>query len=62
MHELKPCPFCGGAVRIDKAYSYFRDIVIYCDNCDMVFMLDDCHANAEQVADAWNRMADNETD
>lgn len=31
MDELKPCPFCGGDVRCDKAYSYFRDSVIYCD-------------------------------
>lgn len=29
MDELKPCPFCGGDVRFDKAYSYFRDSVIY---------------------------------
>lgn len=24
MIELKPCPLCGGDVRFDKAYSYFR--------------------------------------
>ena len=31
--NLKPCPFCGGNVRFDVAYSYFRDTVIYCDDC-----------------------------
>ena len=25
--DLKPCPFCGGNVRFDEAYSYFRDII-----------------------------------
>lgn len=54
-NELKPCPFCGGEVRLDVAYSYFRDVVIYCDGCDMVFTLDDCIATKEQIAEAWNR-------
>ena len=54
-NELKPCPFCGGKVRLDVAYSYFRDVVIYCDGCDMVFTLDDCIATKEQIAEAWNR-------
>ena len=40
--DLKPCPFCSCDVRFDEAYSYFRDTVIYCDGCDMVFTLDDC--------------------
>ena len=53
--ELKPCPFCGGKVRLDTAYSYFRDTVIYCDGCDMVYTLDDCSATKEQIAEAWNR-------
>ena len=57
--DLKPCPFCGGNVRLDKAYGYFRDIVIYCDSCDMVFTLDDCETTASEIADAWNRRADN---
>ena len=48
-NELKLCPFCGGEVRLDVAYSYFRDTVIYCDGCDMVFTLDDCSATKEQI-------------
>lgn len=55
MDELKPCPFCGGDVRFDEAYSYFRDSVIYCDGCDMVFTLDDCTASDDDIARAWNR-------
>lgn len=57
--DLKPCPFCGGNVRFDVAYSYFRDTVIYCDSCDIVFALDDCDASGVDVARAWNRRADN---
>lgn len=54
MAELKPCPFCGGSVRFDKAFSYFRDSVIYCDDCDMVFTLDDCQASDDEICEAWN--------
>lgn len=62
MAELKPelrnRPFCGGSVRFDKAYSYFRDSVIYCDDCDMVFTLDDCQASDNEICEAWNRRSD----
>ena len=58
--ELKPCPFCGErSVHLDKAYSYFNDTVIYCENCDIVFSLDDVNAKEEQLIEAWNRRADN---
>ena len=60
MSELKPCPFCGGEVRLDIAYSYFRDTVIYCDVCDMVYTLDDCDATKEQIAEAWNMRTNDE--
>lgn len=59
MIELKPCPFCGGDVRFDKAYSYFRDSVIYCDGCGMVFTLDDCAASDDIIVRAWNRRCGN---
>lgn len=61
MIELKPCPFCGCDVYFDEAYSYFRDSVIYCPNCDIVFTLDNLDADNDQVAEAWNRRADNGT-
>ena len=57
--DLKPCPFCGGNVRFDKLYSYFRDHVIYCDRCDIVFTLDDCTASDDEIARVWNRRVDN---
>lgn len=59
MDKLKPCPFCGGGVRFDNDYNYFRDNMIYCDGCDMVFTLDDCSASDDDVVRAWNRRADN---
>lgn len=58
MYELKPCPFCGGSVRIETGYSYFHDYVVYCDMCDSVFALDDCRANIDDVRKAWNRRAE----
>lgn len=58
MDELKPCPFCGGDVCFDKGYSYFRDNMLYCDGCDMVFTLDDCAASDDDIVRAWNRRED----
>lgn len=54
-YELKPCPFCGGDVRFDKACIYFKDSVIYCDGCDMVFTLDDRAASDDDIIRVWNR-------
>lgn len=34
--------------------AYFRDSVIYCDDCDMVFTLDDCQASDDEICEAWN--------
>ena len=59
---LKPCPFCGGYARKDESYSYFRDAVIYCEECNAVFTLDGYFKSNEEDAEAWNRRADNETD
>ena len=53
-HNLKPCPFCGGEAHLNKAYSYYSDIVIYCEGCDSVFSLDDNDKTAEEIVEAWN--------
>ena len=57
MPELKPCPFCGGHVHLVEEYSYFRDFVLYCDGCDMVFTLDSICATKEELIEAWNQRA-----
>lgn len=57
MPELKPCPFCGGYVHLDEAYSYFRDFVLYCEGCDMVFTLDSFRATKKELIEAWNQRA-----
>lgn len=56
-YKLKPCPFCGGYAHLDKAYSYFRDAVIYCEGCDIVFTLDDGDADTKKIVETWNRRA-----
>ena len=60
--ELKPCPFCGSeCVQFDDVgcYSYFREHVIYCEECDAIFTIDFANANKEDVAEAWNRRVNN---
>ena len=58
--KLKPCPFCGGYVHLDEAYSYFRDFVLYCEGCDMVFTLDSICATKKDLIEAWNQRAEPE--
>lgn len=62
MDELKPCPFCGSeTIQFDTCgcYSYFRDFVIYCTDCDAIFTLDFANADQTDVAEAWNRRVNN---
>lgn len=59
MTELKPCPFCGGDVRIDAhGPTYMRDFIITCDNCNYYFMLDALDATENDLIKAWNRRAE----
>ena len=59
--ELKPCPFCGSdAVHTER--SYFRDVLIYCENCDAYFTVDSFYADENDVIKAWNRRAEKELD
>ncbi len=57
MDELKPCPFCGESVGIDREY-------IFCDNCHLILRFDDRVYNGEaenlkeareQAIEIWNR-------
>ena len=57
--ELKPCPFCGNSVQLEQSYSFFGMSVIYCNDCDMFFSLDDINASDDDICDAWNRRAEN---
>ena len=59
MDDLPSCPFCGGYVHLDKSYSYFRDVVIYCECCNSIFALDDCNATTEDLLMAWYRRVSN---
>ena len=57
MKELKPCPFCGGEVSIEKN-SYLtssRYYDIYCERCDFYLIFDDLFAKEEDIIEAWNR-------
>lgn len=58
MEELKPCQFCGGYAHVDKAYSYYRDTVIYCEGFDGIFSLDDLGKGEKDLIEAWNRRAE----
>ena len=54
--ELKPCPFCGEDAAHTES-SYFRDVLIYCENCDAYFTVDSFAADEKDVIEAWNRRA-----
>ena len=59
MNDLKPCPFCGeDAAHLET--SYFRENLIYCENCDMYFTLDAFSATKKDIVNAWNRRAEPE--
>lgn len=56
---LQPCPFCGGEA-VHTESSYFRDTLIYCENCDAYFTVDSFYADENDVIEAWNRRAEPE--
>lgn len=55
--RLKPCPFCGSEA-VHTESSYFRDTLIYCENCDAYFTVDSYAADEHDVIEAWNRRAE----
>lgn len=60
MDKLKPCPFCGGKVKL-RVYIMFADIE--CNYCGINFSLNDLNwtdlAEYERkTIEAWNRRVD----
>ncbi len=54
--EIKPCPFCGSDVKIEKmnwddCYDYYD---IYCDNCGGTTGIKRAHTEKEAV-NRWNQ-------
>lgn len=55
MNELKPCPFCGGKVRVTKGFCgvlFFK-----CTKCRAVVSFDNdtCNLHTEKAINHWNR-------
>jgi Lar family restriction alleviation protein len=61
MAELKPCPFCGGKIKIHIGIGMLRFFT--CDKCGAVvsFNSDFCNKHPHEAENAWNRRA-HETD
>lgn len=67
MAELKPCPFCGGAIRLVQAHSQIEcnHVEYECSVCGMRFSYDQHFAYSisarialnESFAEIWNRRA-----
>ena len=54
--QLKPCPFCGGEVSIEK--NELGCWVVRCQKCPLDFGRY-WYAKKQQVKEKWNRGADN---
>lgn len=52
--ELKPCPFCGG-----EAKFVGEAATVKCVNCGGAFLCTNPLISRLEVAQAWNRRADN---
>lgn len=61
MRDLKPCPFCGGEVKLETGWADAVSVFYSfdCDNCGMYCSFNDC-APKEDAIEAWNRRVDNE--
>lgn len=56
--KLKPCPFCGGDVRLIRAP--LGTNVIICDRCGLDAMFFGCEKNQNKIREAWNRRTTDE--
>lgn len=61
--ELKPCPFCGGKPFFDIVYfsNGVLEHCIACTDCDGVFIVAYKDTDENDLAEAWNRRADEDT-
>lgn len=57
MNELKPCPFCGGKVKMKKGLCEL--LFFECAKCKAVIAFDDdtCNLHTEKAIECWNRRA-----
>ena len=54
--KLKPCPFCGGAVKIEKTPMLW---VVHCAECQSITSFEpQSQMSVMAVAYAWNRRAE----
>ncbi len=70
MKELKPCPFCGGDIRVNSIIDkeLYIDVECECDNCNMTFSHSQSFvvSKNERVSphdsfyEVWNRRQNNE--
>ena len=58
--KLKPCSFCGGAVKMTYEHNYLCNNYIFsCTECDAKVEFTDRPRAREEAIEKWNRRADN---
>lgn len=69
MHELKPCPFCGGEAKLQQDIRYPRPkceprkaFEVVCQNpeCIIGFVDERYRLSKKEAVEAWNRRASDE--
>lgn len=61
--KLKPCPFCGGEVRIINAEDLTLNgkcLIVHCDRCKSETCFWRNCLSEEQTTKKWNRRTENE--
>lgn len=56
--KMKPCPFCGGKVKV--YVNYLGQFHIGCTKCECVFWgKSDDHKNKDELIESWNKRNSN---